>query len=232
MMGVRPRRGRPRTTTTTTTTIAAAAVVCTALALTGCAARSDVGSANGSAEVRSMTPPTVPEATAADDATEVARLIDAAGLPPCPMTSRAAPVADGLPELTLPCLGAGPDVTLSGLRGTPLVVNVWASWCTPCADEMPYLLAARTAVADRVRFLGVNLVDRRTAALAWAKDFGMTFPSAQDPDGVIRGKLRVPAPPATLFVRPDGRLAKIHYGAFTSERAVRGAIAEHLGVRA
>jgi cytochrome c biogenesis protein CcmG, thiol:disulfide interchange protein DsbE len=177
-----------------------------------------------------MGPPTAPaEAT---DAAEIARLIRAAKLPPCPTSAADAPPRpDGLPQLTLPCLGTGPDVTLSGLRGSPLVVNVWASWCPPCAQEMPYLLAAHKALAGDVTFLGIDLVDRRSAALAWAKDFGMTFPSVQDPDGLIRARLRVTAPPVTLFVRPDGGVAKIHYGAFTSEKDVRDAIAEYLRVR-
>jgi cytochrome c biogenesis protein CcmG/thiol:disulfide interchange protein DsbE len=137
-----------------------------------------------------------------------------------------------LPDLTLPCLGAGPDVNLSALRGSPLVVNVWASWCPPCAAEMPYLLAAQKALGNQVRFLGIDLVDRRSAALAWARDFAMTFPSVQDQDGLVRSRLRVMAPPVTLFVRPDGSLAKIHYGAFASAKHVRAAIAEHLGVAA
>jgi len=161
----------------------------------------------------------------------IARLIEAADLPPCPEAGAAPPREGGLPELTLGCLGEGSPVTLSGLRGTPLVVNVWASWCPPCAEEMPYLNTVAEAAAGRVRFLGIDLLDQRARGLAWAKDFAMTFPSVEDPDGVIRARLRVPAPPVTLFVRPDGQLAKIHYGPFRSDREVREAIAAHLGVR-
>jgi len=199
--------------------------------LAGCAEGSS-GTGDAPERAGMMAPQARPDETTAADADEIARLIKAANLPPCPRTSRIAAVPNGLPDLTLRCLGAGPDVTLSGLREFPLVVNVWASWCPPCAAEMPHLIAARKALGDRVSFLGVDLVDRRTAALAWARDFAMTFPSVEDPDGVIRAKLRVMAPPVTLFVRPGGSVAKVHYGAFTSERQVRDAIAEHLGVRA
>jgi cytochrome c biogenesis protein CcmG/thiol:disulfide interchange protein DsbE len=197
-------------------------------ALAGCAQSG--AETGGRAADSGLVPPPVSDEGA--DPAELAQLIEAADLPPCPASSRIPPLTGGLPNLTLPCLGAGPSVTLSGLRGSPLVVNVWASWCSPCASEMPHLLAARKGLTGKISFLGLNMVDRRTAALAWAKDFGMTFPSVQDADGVIRSKLRVPAPPATIFVRPDGRIAKIHYGAFTSERAVREAAAEHLRVRA
>jgi len=167
----------------------------------------------------------------ATSAQEVARLIAAAKLPPCPETERAPASDGGLPDLTLDCLGEGPAVTLSGLRGTPLVVNVWASWCPPCAAEMPHLNAAHKAAGDRVQFLGVDLLDRRDRGLAWAKDFVMRFASVQDPDGVIRARMQVPAPPVTVFVRPDGQVTEVHYGQFRSEREVRAAIARHLGVR-
>jgi cytochrome c biogenesis protein CcmG/thiol:disulfide interchange protein DsbE len=213
---------------------AVGAAVVTGLVLAGCAGGGTGGSGtSGGAATSGMMPPEArPDGTSAADAAEIARLVREANLPPCPRTSRIAPLPDGLPDLTLPCLGEGPAVTLSGLRGTPLVVNVWASWCPPCAAEMPHLLTAHKALGDRVRFLGVDLVDRRSAALAWARDFRMTFPSVEDPDGVVRAKLRLVAPPVTLFVRPDGSVAKIHYGAFANERQVRDQIAQHLGVSA
>jgi cytochrome c biogenesis protein CcmG, thiol:disulfide interchange protein DsbE len=198
-------------------------------ARSGAAAAADADADADKSVGTTMLPPSALAETT--DAAETARLLRAAKLPPCPATSDAVARPDGLPELTLPCLGTGPYVRLAGLRGSPLVVNVWASWCPPCAQEMPYLLGAHKALRDDVAFLGIDLVDRRSAALAWARDFGMTFPSVQDPDGLIRAELRVMAPPVTVFVRPDGAVAKIHYGAFTSERQVRDAIAEHLGVR-
>jgi cytochrome c biogenesis protein CcmG, thiol:disulfide interchange protein DsbE len=207
-----------------------AMAVAALLAVSGCAAE-QAGQPQSAADAgTTMMPPAPAETTGAG---EIARLIRAAKLPPCPATpDGAAPVSGGLPELTLPCLGEGPEVTLAGLRGSALVVNVWASWCPPCAEEMPYLVAADRALGAKVTFLGIDLVDRRAAALAFARDFAMTFPSVQDVDGLIRSKLRVAAPPVTIFVRPDGSIAKIHYGAFPSEQAVRDAIAEHLGVSA
>jgi cytochrome c biogenesis protein CcmG, thiol:disulfide interchange protein DsbE len=202
------------------------------LAVSGCAAERAAERPRSAADAGiTMMPPAAPAETTG--AGEIARLIRAAKLPPCPATpDGVAPVSGGLPELTLPCLGEGPEVTLAALRGSALVVNVWASWCPPCAEEMPYLVAADRALGTEVTFLGIDLVDRRAAALAFARDFAMTFPSVQDVDGLIRAELRVVAPPVTIFVRPDGRIAKIHYGAFPSEQAVRDAIAEHLGVSA
>lgn len=143
----------------------------------------------------------------------------------------AAPADGGraLPKLTLDCLGGGEPVSLADLRG-PLVLNVWASWCLPCRDELPYLVAAHEALGERVRFAGIALTDSDGPAREWLSFHGVDWPSLADGKGSIRGPLRVPGPPVTLFVNSQGRIAGVHYGAFTSARQVQDAIAEHLQV--
>jgi cytochrome c biogenesis protein CcmG, thiol:disulfide interchange protein DsbE len=149
---------------------------------------------------------------------------------PCPPSQDVAARPDGLPDLTLECLGDGPAVTLSGVRGTPVVVNVWASWCPPCAREMPVLEKVRRETRGDVRFLGVDLLDSPGAARAAAADFGMGFPSVQDPDGEARRALEVPGPPVTLLVDAQGRVVHREVGEITSAGALRGLLEEHLGV--
>jgi cytochrome c biogenesis protein CcmG, thiol:disulfide interchange protein DsbE len=167
---------------------------------------------------------------------EVTDSVQAGALPPCPSSqpdedaTRPVRPGRGLPRLTFDCLGAGPKVTLSGLRGRPAVVNVWASWCPPCAQEMPVLVHARRALADRVLFLGVDLEDTRENGLAWARDLGMNFPSVFDPDGDVKPKLGVAGPPVTVFLRADGTLAYVHQGMLTSSRQLSDLISRHLGV--
>ncbi len=148
-----------------------------------------------------------------------------------PVKGAPAAVAKGkaLPDLSLRCLGGGDPVTLSDLRG-PLVLNVWASWCLPCADEIPYLSAAHQALGDKVRFAGVALTDQDPDSKAWLSFHGVDWPSLADPKGAVRGPLRIPGPPVTLFVNSAGTIAEVHYGAFTSARQVQDAIVEHLGV--
>ena len=134
--------------------------------------------------------------------------IQNARLDECPASDPAVPARpDGLPDLTLPCLGRGNPVRLSGVRGKPMVVNVWASWCGPCKAELPLMGEFYRAHSDQVRFLGIDLADDRQAALAMAAQTKMTFPSVQDPNSEVRAGLRVVGVPTTLFVRPDGSIA-------------------------
>lgn len=156
-----------------------------------------------------------------------------AQLPPCPAATRVAPRPDGLPPLTLPCLGAGPDVRLSDLRGTPMVLNVWAAWCPPCAEEVPRFAALHRAVGDKVRFFGVHYKASRDFGLSAAADFGIFYPSVQDDDGDRTAKaLRATAPPQTFFVAADGRVVKHTIGVIRSERELRALVRRYLGVSA
>lgn len=134
--------------------------------------------------------------------------IQAARLDECPASDPSVPArADGLPDLTLPCLGRGNPVRLAGVRGMPLVVNVWASWCGPCKAELPLMGEFYRAHSNQVRFLGIDLADDRAAALAMAAQTKMTFPSVQDPNSEVRAGLRVVGVPTTVFVRADGSIA-------------------------
>jgi thiol-disulfide isomerase/thioredoxin len=92
---------------------------------------------------------------------------------------------------------------LDDLRGTPVVVNLWASWCEPCKREMPMLSEAAEAHRD-VQFLGVDTLDAREGAEEFIARFGVPFPSLFDPDGVIRTDLDSFGLPVTVFFDADG----------------------------
>jgi cytochrome c biogenesis protein CcmG/thiol:disulfide interchange protein DsbE len=153
-------------------------------------------------------------------------------LPTCPRVKRVAPRADGLPALDLPCLGGGPRVRLSDLRGTPMVLNVWAAWCTICDEEMPQLATGMRRAGDRLRFFGVHYKAPEKYGVQSAADFGVPFPSVHDEVGDrIATALRVAAPPQTLFVTADGRIAGRKVGAITSQAQLDGLVRRYLGVR-
>lgn len=120
------------------------------------------------------------------------------------------PVDGGLPEMTLPCLGGGTDVELSSLRG-PMVINMWASWCGPCEEEMPVLQAFHEAHADQVAVLGVDVNDVHPGrALALAERTGATYPSLVDVGGEVFSEEAFAVArrglPAFLFIDEQGKV--------------------------
>lgn len=150
---------------------------------------------------------------------------------PCPRLDRAQPREGGLPDLELPCLGDGPPVNLADLRGTPMVLNVWAAWCTNCDREMPLFADAVARAGDRVRFFGVHYKAARDFGLRSVEDFGVPFPSVHDEDGdlVVR-RLGAYAPPQTFFVTADGRIAGREIGEITSQQRLDDLVRRYLGV--
>ena len=157
---------------------------------------------------------------------DLSALRTAASLEPCP-----AGLGPEMPDVVLPCLGGGPDVELRAQApGRPTLVNVWASWCAPCAEEAPELVAFAEKAAGRVGVVGVLHQDDLGRGLAFSRDFGMRYPSLVDDDGDV---LRAfpPGPPVTLFLDAEGRVVHRRSGAFRDLAELEGLVAEHLGVQ-
>jgi cytochrome c biogenesis protein CcmG, thiol:disulfide interchange protein DsbE len=159
-------------------------------------------------------------------------LIDAANLEECPERAGDVDAAiPGLPPVILPCLGDGPSVDLALVRGAPLVVNVWASWCPPCIAEMPMLADASRDYAPDVRFLGIDLQDQPEAALTMLSEFNVPFASVVDDIGVTRSGLSVSGPPVTFFVTSDGVIAGRWDGIIPSREVFDELMDSYLGIR-
>jgi thiol-disulfide isomerase/thioredoxin len=155
----------------------------------------------------------------------------ATSLEPCPEQPDA-PTADGdaLPSLAFDCPGGG-ELDLARAPGTPTVVNLWGSWCTPCRDELPLLQQFADAAGDRVQVIGLISKDGVPQAESFATDAGITFPSAFDGEGELMAELGLNALPYTAFLDADGRLAHTELGPVESVDELRGLVAEHLGVQ-
>ncbi|SDS53714.1 TlpA family protein disulfide reductase [Microlunatus soli] len=185
----------------------------------------------------SATPGTTPSAqppgasTSSDPSLAAAK--KQAGIADCPTSDADAQAQpDGLPAVTLPCLGGGRSVNLAGLRGTPTVINIWAQWCGPCRQEAPHLRAVAERADNKINFLGIDYDDPDpAAAIDYAGRAKWSYPQLQDQQKSIKPGLRILGPPQTLFIDESGRIAYRHNGPITSDRELIDAIDDHLGVR-
>ena len=154
-----------------------------------------------------------------------------AGVEPC-RPGRGESVEGGLPAVTLPCFGGGPDVELSRLRG-PLVVNVWASWCGPCREEMPVLQRFHQHYGERVPIVGIDYEDVQVeAAMDLVRETGVTYPLLADPQAALQGTAPFPGRmglPLFAFVDSDGEV-EVVAGGVDSLPELTGMVEEHLGV--
>jgi thiol-disulfide isomerase/thioredoxin len=186
---------------------------------------------------RSAAPPattsSAPSVGRAPDSSGLAPAKRSAGIADCPTSDPEVPaVSDGLPDAVLACLGGGRPVRLAGLRGRPMIINVWAQWCGPCRQEAPFLAAVADDSRTDLLVLGIDHQDLDpAAALEFARSAGWTYPQLQDRDQVLRSGLRVTALPVTFFVRADGTIAHRNFVPFTSADQIRLMAEQHLGVR-
>lgn len=200
-----------------------------ALAVAGCSETPTV--------TRSSRPPGTPAASstapAPSSTADLAALKRSAGIADCPASdTQVVPVAGELPDVVLPCLGGGRPVRLAGLRGRPMIINIWAQWCPPCRQEAPFLSEVAGADTSDLVILGVDHDDPRPElALEFARLASWRYPQLQDPDRQLRTTLQVTGLPQTLFVRADGSIAYRERLAFSSAAQIRDLAEQHLGVR-
>jgi cytochrome c biogenesis protein CcmG/thiol:disulfide interchange protein DsbE len=140
--------------------------------------------------------------------------------PPTPPTSASTAVQTYPPGTPAPPLRLegldGRTVDLAALRGRPVLVNFWATWCEPCVREFPLLRrAAATHRPDRLAVIGVLTSDRPDPARAFARRHRATWPIGLDPAARTATAWGAVGLPHTFFVRPDGTLATHQLGELT-----------------
>jgi len=108
-----------------------------------------------------------------------------------------------------------------GLRGHPVVVNGWASWCAPCRGEFPYFQKVGVQYGKRVAFMGLDVTDNAGDAKRFLGQFPVPYPSYADPRGTTMQSLAATAGlPNTVFYDAKGRRTFVHQGGYTSEAAL------------
>lgn len=119
---------------------------------------------------------------------------------------------------------------LDELRGYPVVVNNWASWCGPCRTEWPWLQQAAADNLDRIAFMGVATDDEEAAIDTFLTNYPVPYPTFADPDKKIAetaGFASVGGLPNTLFYDADGELAFTHQGVYPDQAALEADIRKY-----
>jgi cytochrome c biogenesis protein CcmG/thiol:disulfide interchange protein DsbE len=113
------------------------------------------------------------------------------------------------PPFNLPAMGGGSTVNLQSLRGRPVVLNFWATWCGPCLQEHPVLLQAAAQRRD-VQFVGIIFDDKPEQVEKFLRQRGSAYPTLLDEDGSIAIAYGLQGVPETFFIDAQGTVVAKH----------------------
>ena len=113
----------------------------------------------------------------------------------------------------------GEDIDLRQLRGKGVVINFWASWCTPCRAEADLLEQTwRREKGNGIVFLGLDYLDQEPAALAYLAEFDITYPNGPDLRSQAARRYRIQGVPETFFISPDGKIVETVVGPIANQQ--------------
>lgn len=127
------------------------------------------------------------------------------------------------PDFTLTARD-GSNLTLSDFQGKAVLLNVWASWCSPCREEMPAMERIFRDYEEKgFTILAVNAAnqDNRENAEAFVTEMGLTFPVLFDTDGYVYEQYQILALPSSFFILPDGSIQEVVIGGPMAEALLR-----------
>jgi thiol-disulfide isomerase/thioredoxin len=155
-----------------------------------------------------------------------------ADLPACPAPSEG-PSPAALGAVTVECAADGSRVDVGReVAGRNVVLNLWAYWCGPCADELPAMAEYQRRMGSAVTVLTVHQDENETAALLRLAELRVRLPTLQDGRRLVAAALKVPnVMPATVVLRSDGTVAEILPRSFTSADEIAAAVNPGIGVR-
>lgn len=155
----------------------------------------------------------------------------ALGIETCPSGGESG--TSELPAISLPCLGGGPAVNLDQLEG-PVVISVWAQWCTPCRNEMPILQEFYQEHGDSIPLLGIDYQDPQVdSAMKFMGQTGAKYPQIADVGGSINGQgpfVGLNKLPFLLVISSDGQVAGKHFVVIDSTDQLERIVEDDLDV--
>lgn len=132
-------------------------------------------------------------------------------LPAAPQTGARAPDFD-LQDVQ------GNQARLSDFRGTPVMINFWATWCSPCRIEMPSIQARYDQHRPGLVVLAVNFDEPVELVRTFVDEFGLTFPVLLDPGAVVQDAYEIRGYPTSFFLDEDGVIRAVHVGILSEEQ--------------
>ena len=139
-------------------------------------------------------------------------------------------VFDPVLNLSLDCLNGSESIKLSMIKG-PAVINVWASWCASCEDELPFLKEFSKINGEIVQFVGIDVEEKSaTVGANFAKKNNMSWPHLFDPDGRT-SELFGMGIPVTWFIDRNGKVTYKKIGTIKSLSELKGLVDKYLGVK-
>jgi cytochrome c biogenesis protein CcmG/thiol:disulfide interchange protein DsbE len=121
------------------------------------------------------------------------------------------------PPFVLKAVGSGDDVDLQRLRGKPVVVNFWATWCVPCYQEHPVLVENARSIGPQVQFLGVVFNDTEQKIESFLLQHGTSYPTLLDEQGKTAIIYGVGGVPETFFINRKGTIVAKFVGPMTTD---------------
>jgi cytochrome c biogenesis protein CcmG/thiol:disulfide interchange protein DsbE len=122
------------------------------------------------------------------------------------------------PAFSLSRVGSGPAVDLASLRGKPVVVNFWATWCQPCFEEHAVLVENARTLGAQVQFVGIVYEDEAPNVVEYLRREGSAYPALVDPGGRTAIAYGVYGVPETFFINASGVIVAKHVGPLTAEK--------------
>jgi thiol-disulfide isomerase/thioredoxin len=184
----------------------------------------------GASPASSTSPGTARDHRDADTPQALAGPRARADLQPCPSQGQG-PGPEALRGITLECAGDGSAVDVARVvEGRTVVLNLWAYWCGPCADELPAMAEYQRRMGPAVTVLTVHQDENETAALTRLAELGVHLPTLQDGRRLVAAALKVPnVMPATVVLRSDGSVAEVLPRSFATADEIAAAVDPKIG---
>lgn len=142
---------------------------------------------------------------------------DTAGLQTGIVQEGKASLGEPVPDFSLETPDGG-QISLAQFAGQPMVINFWATWCRPCAVEMPLFEAAQHMYGDQgLAIIGVNVGEPTALVKPFLEERGLTFPVALDLNSRVADQYNIYSYPTTYFVDRDGKVINIRRGMFANQ---------------